>query len=446
LKYQPPPHPWAAQIIEELASTPATNLVPYHLLATAVAIQHQQLDAAERHLRAAQQLAPTNRLVALNLAVVQLRSTNPEIAVAARRTLETVCTDTNLGPSALRSLISDRLMQADPAQALKYSEQLLATHPPGVADELQLLGILKSLKSASLNTRLSAVQQTAATNALLVAQVADWMQANDQGAASAAWVRSLPSTVQAHPAVQATLANYYLSSAQWSELCRLTAKGDWQEMDFLRAAFLARAWDGLGEPLVSSSQWRSARDKTEGKLGSLNVLLNFARQWGQPAAMETLLTGMVEKHPEAAWVKQALEQWYFQRGNTAKLYQLYAAWFARQPDNVALKNNVTATALLLQTNLPQAFQWATELHAQRPQDPVITSTYAFALHRQNRDGDGLAALQKLTPAQLELPSVALYYGVLLRATDQGEQARRYLALAEKAPGLLPEERQLLENK
>ena len=446
ITFQSPPFPLATEILDDLGNTSATNLTAYHSVATMLALRENQPALAEAHMAAALALEPTNRNFVLNLAVLQLGSTNAIVAATARRTLETFCTDSNLGPGALRSLISDRLMHANPAEALKYSEQLLATHPPGFADELQQLGILKNLNDPSLKSHLIAVQKQAATNVLLVAQMADWMQANDQGAASAAWIQSLPAAMQSHPAVQAALANYYLSTAKWTELCRLTAKGDWQEMDFLRTAFLARAWDGLGEPLVASSQWRSAIDKTVGKLGALNVLLNFAQHWGQRAAMETLLTSMVEKYPEAAWAKQALEQLYFQRGDTAKLYQLYCAWLVRQPDNLALKNNATATALLLQTNLPQAIQRATELYAQRPQDPVITSTYAYALHLQNRDRDGLAAFQKLTPAELELPSVALYYGVLLRATGQSEQARPYLALAEKTPGLLPEEHKLLVNK
>ncbi|HTL72056.1 MAG TPA: hypothetical protein VL863_02040, partial [bacterium] len=127
----------------------------------------------------------------------------------------------------------------------------------------------------------------------------------------------------------------------------------------------------------------------------------------------------------------------------AKLYELYAAQFARLPQNLALKNNLAATALLLHTNLTQACQWAAEIYRQRPAEPVIVSTYAFALHEQGHDAEGMAALQKLSSAQLEQPSVALYYGVLLAATGDKAKARPFLALAEKGGQLLPEEKRLL---
>jgi Flp pilus assembly protein TadD len=96
----------------------------------------------------------------------------------------------------------------------------------------------------------------------------------------------------------------------------------------------------------------------------------------------------------------------------------------------------------LKTNLPQACAWAADIYAKTPADPVIVSTYAFALHQQGRDDEGLAALQKFTLAQLEQPSVALYYGILLAATGSHDKALHYLTLAEKGD-LLPEEKKLL---
>jgi len=112
---------------------------------------------------------------------------------------------------------------------------------------------------------------------------------------------------------------------------------------------------------------------------------------------------------------------------------------------VVLKNNLAATALLLKTNLTQACQLAAELYAQNTNEPPIVSTYAYALHLQGRDQEGLAALQKLKPPQLEQPSVALYYGVLLRAVGQTNEAARFLALAQIESSLLPEEKQLLSG-
>ena len=125
------------------------------------------------------------------------------------------------------------------------------------------------------------------------------------------------------------------------------------------------------------------------------------------------------------------------------MFQFYAEGFSRSPQNVSLKNNLAATALLLKTNLPQAGQWAAEVYAQRTNDPVIVSTYAYALHLQGRNSEGLDALQKLKPSQLEQPAVALYYGILLSAAGKAGEAAPYLQIARSRGQLLPEEKQLL---
>jgi tetratricopeptide (TPR) repeat protein len=224
---------------------------------------------------------------------------------------------------------------------------------------------------------------------------------------------------------------------------QLTAKGDWGELNFLRLAFLSRAWSEQGEPVVADANWRSAVNQAGDRVGALNELLNLARRWGRINAQADLLDRILRRYPDATWAQQALEQLYLNTGDTRKLYQLYARLLARAPQNVTLKNNLTAAALLLKTNLTQAGQWAAELYAQQPADPVIVSTYAFARHLQGSEAQGLAALQKLTPAQLEQPAIALYYGVLLTATGDRGQGDYFLTRAESAGHLLPEEKALV---
>jgi hypothetical protein len=54
-------------------------------------------------------------------------------------------------------------------------------------------------------------------------------------------------------------------------------------------------------------------------------------------------------------------------------------------------------------------------------------------------------LQKLKPSQLEQPSIALYYSVLLSATGKASEAAPYLQIARTKGRLLPEEKQLLTD-
>ena len=441
LRFQNPPFPLTTQILGQLADT-ATNLVAFHLAATELALRLNHLAEAERQLETALRLEPTNQLFQLNLAVLRLNSTNPAVVNTARDTLNGFRTDANLGPSALRSLVAERLIHDDLPAARDYSTQLLATAQANLGDHLQHLGILKRSQSPELAARLKTVQRDTATNALLAAQTAAWMEANGFMAETVGWLTTLPASIQTQPAVQLALVDYYLGTTNWQGLLQFTAKGDWREMNFLRLAFLSHAWRELGEPVVADANWNSAVNQSDNQLGALNALLELAGRWQMKTAQEDLLWRIVRRNPEAVWAQQGLEQLYLAAGNTRKLYQLYSELLARSPQNTGIKNNLAATALLLKTNLTQACQMAAEIHVQSSNDPVIVSTYAYALHLQGRDREGLAALQQLKPAQLEQPSVALYYGVLLAASGDHAQAAHFLALAEQDGHLLPEEKQL----
>lgn len=441
LQFQNPPFPLTTQLLDQLAPV-ATNIVAYHSVATMLALRLNRPADAETHLAAAARLDPTNQSFPLNIAVLQLNSTNPAVVKAARGTLEKFQQDPNLGPAALRSLVSERLMREDFPSARDYSTQLLATKAVNLGDRLQYLSILKRLASPDLTAQLKSVQADVATNAVSAAQTAAWMEANGFVAEAATWLTALPADIQSQPVVQLALVDYYLGTTNWSGLCQFTAKGDWGEMDFLRLAFLSRSWEELGESLVADSQWNSAVNQAGDRLGALNTLLGLAGRWGKTNTQEQLLLRIAERYPDAVWAQQGLEQLYQSAGNTRKLNQFYADQLAKSPQSIVFKNNLAATELLLKTNLTEAAQLAAEIYAQQPAEPVFVSTYAFALHLQGRDAEGLAALQKLSLTQLEQPSVAFYYGLLLAATGDS-RAWHFLAIAEKDGHLLPEEKALL---
>lgn len=441
LRYQTPPFPLTSQILGELAPA-ATNLAGYQVVAASLAMSLRRLDQAEAHFEAAARLEPTNQIYELNLAVIRLGMTNETQAAQSRLVLEKFSTDAQLGPQALRSLVADRLNHHDAAAAKAYSTRILASSQAGISDQLQQLTILQQLKSADFNSRLHSVQQPAATNAPAAAQVAGWMMANGLLAESIRWLTNLPAGIRAEIPVRLALADGYLQSADWPKLRDFAGEGNWGEAEFLRLAILSHAWSQLGVTAVADSNWGSALTAAGNRYGPLTTLLGLAEQWKLPAQRESLLVRIVEKFPQETWAQQALEQAYYSAGKTADLQQLYARLFALMPKNEALKNNLVFTSLLLKTNLTQAGQWAAELYARSPNNPAAASTYAFALHLQGRDQDALAVMQKLPPRQLESPSVALYYGVLLAATHNA-YAATYLQIARSQGHLLPEEQQLL---
>jgi hypothetical protein len=442
LRYQGPPYPLTRQILQDL-STNAAYRPDYHILSAELELSLHHMAEAETQFEAACQLEPTNRLFQLNLAVIRLGLTNSAAADDARAKLKQFSTDENLALPALRSLIADCLIHDNAEEALNYSTQLLTNAQATLNDRLQHLGILKRLQNPALTTQLNALQRDAATNATMAAQTASWMESNGFLGDTVGWLKSLPASIQSQTPVRLAFVDSYLNTTNWQGLRDLTAKDDWGEMDFLRLAFSSHAWSELGEPLMADGNWRSAVSEAGERLGALTALLDLATRWQLQHAREDLLWRILDRFPDAKWAQDGLERIYFDAGNTAGLYQLYAKQFPRAPQNVMLKNNLAATALLLKTNLNQAFQWASEVYGQSPNDPNVVCTYAYALQLQGRDQEGIAAMQKLKPSQLEQPSVSLYYGALLHASGHPAEAAPYLQIARSDSQLLPEEKRLL---
>ena len=442
LRYQGPPYPLTSQVLNDL-SVSAAGEPDFHIVSAELDLSLHRMAEAETQFEAACQLEPTNRLFQLNLAVVRLGSTNQTAADDARAALKKFSSDANLGLPALRSLIADRLMNNDAPGALDYSTQLLANARATLNDRLQYLGILKRLQSPALTVQLNALQRDAATNAAMAAQTASWMEANGFLPETAGWLKTLPTNTQTQTPVRLAFVDCYLNTTNWQGLRNLTSSGDWGEMDFLRLAFLSHAWSELGEPLMADGNWRSAVSESDERLGALTALLELANRWQLPHAREDLLWRILQRFPDARWAQDSLERFYFDAGDTAGLYQLYLKQLSHSPRSAALKNNLAATALLLKTNLTQACQWAAEAYAEVSTNADVVCTYAYALHLQGRNEEGLAAFQKLKPSQLEQHSVALYYGVLLSATGKASQAAPYFQIVRTKGQLLPEEKQLL---
>ena len=444
LRYQKPPFPLASQILNDLQSVGSTNIT-YQMVAASRALGLHQLAEAEGYFETAVKLDPTNQLNVLNLAVFRLGTTNEAKRIAARATLSELCADETARPDALRALIADRLAQKDLEGAGKFSTQLLATPRVSLEDQLQNLSIARHLHAADFNDRLHAVQKQALTNAPAVAQISDWMKANGLLNESFTWLTGLPEVLRSQRPLQLALADVYLERHDWNGLRDFASNGNWGDFEYIRFALVSHACAELGMSGIADSNWGAAVTEADNSREGLERLLNLAENWNLKAERQDLLERIVKRFPSEHRAEQALAQIYFTTGNTAALNQLSDRMLSLYPTNANFQNNLAATALLLRTNLTRAYKLAAEAYSNAPGNPDETSTYAFALHLQGRDQEGISLLEKLAPAQLNQPSVALYYGVLLTAVGKTNKAAEWLQMAETSHQLLPEEKQLLTS-
>jgi tetratricopeptide (TPR) repeat protein len=444
LRFQKPPFPLTSKILQDLSVT-ATNLAAYHLLAGRLALGLQHLPEAEEHFSSAFALDPTNQQYALNLATLRLAMSDPAKTAGARSVLEQLRKDPRLGPAALRALVVDRLDNQDLAAASVYSDELLASPQAALPDQLQHLHILQRLKSGRFATRLEAVKDQTETNANAVAEVSTWMQGNGLLAENIQWLVSLPEDIQHQRPVQLALAQAYLQNNDWSSLRVLVTHAKWGDLEYLRFALVSHANAKMGFLDLASVNWVAAVNEAGVRLDVLTTLLELAETWGMKLEQVDILKQIARQFPKERWAQQRLGQQYFATGNTTAMYGLFShenIYFPADLDNL---NNLAATALMLRTNLPQAYKWAADAYARAPGNGIEASTHAYALLLQHQEKAGLEVLRKLPDAQLNNPSVALYYGLLLVANGSMEEARPYLEIARKQGKLWPEEQQLLDT-
>ena len=107
-------------------------------------------------------------------------------------------------------------------------------------------------------------------------------------------------------------------------------------------------------------------------------------------------------------------------------------------------NNLARAALLTESWDNNPLDLAREIYTKSPTNAAFVSTYAYALLAQKQPAEALKTIERLTAEQLQDPSIALYYGLILKATGNAAKAGPYFVIAAKAR-MLPEEQKLLER-
>jgi tetratricopeptide (TPR) repeat protein len=406
-----------------------------------------QFAAAEAHFREAIRLDPQNPGPQLSLAVIRLHDTNA-IAVAAGRItlshLSSNSTNTILRYQALRELTIDAIQHHQQEAALSLSKRLLGETNSVFTDRLLRLEALFETQNTEFNAEMVSMEREAGSDLVKIQEMIMWQLGKIPPDQSLAWLRGLPLATQTNPPVAQLRAECYVALQDWSGLQACVESGNWGERESLRHAFKSRALRGQGSSLAAEGEWKQALQTANGQEATLVLLARLAGQWNWESEDEEILRTIVHEYPDQEWARQALAQSLFANGRTLSLMQLYSQQAKRSPADLAAKNNVAMTALLLRAEELNPYQIALELYQESPTNSTFAATYAFSLYRQGKKTEALKVLDRLDPPQLETASVAPCYGILLEATGNRAKAKKYLDLASKFQ-MLPEERQLIDS-
>jgi predicted Zn-dependent protease len=441
MRVQGPPYPLATQTLEELTDA-GKGVAAYHAACAELALKLKNAGEAATRFEQASRLEPSNEPYQLNLAVLRLQSTNAAVASDARATLERLQASPQLGAVALRWLVAANVTRSDLATAERFSKQLVAGAQSVPADRLQYLTILREARSSEFTPYLESLQRTALTNAPEVYGLSAWMLNHGLVDDALGWLTNCSAKVRSDQPVPLALVDCYMAKKDWAALETFLLEQKWADRECLRWAYLSRAASEQKQNLAAESRWRTAVREADDRFGPLMAILGLATTWGRAQAKEDLLWRIAQRFPGERWALHELEQIYMAAGKTHGLNKVYSTMASYDTRNLAAQNNWVATSLLLKLSLPKAHELAKEVFTQSPGQKDFAATYAYSLHLQGRTKDGLAVFHELKPEALETPSVALYYGVLLSAAGNTNNAGKYLEIARESH-CLPEEKALV---
>jgi Flp pilus assembly protein TadD len=304
--------------------------------------------------------------------------------------------------------------------------------------------VLLATKNDSFRPTLTTFRGEAADDPGKISALATWQMQRISGPETLMWLRTLAPAMQTNLTVEVLVAECCTMDRDWSGLQSSIEKQHWAELEFFRHAFLSLALRGQGLADSAKAEWELAVQASDGRQASLAMLLRLAAQWHWQNEAEEILRMIVNRYPTDQGAVQALSQMLFVEGRTRSLMQLYGQETKLFPSSLSMKNNLAMTALLLGAQELKPNDLAREVYQAAPTNPSYVSTYAFSLYLQGKTAEALKVMKTLSPGELQNPSVAGYYGLILKATGDRAKARAYLAWTAKAP-LLPEEKNLFDQ-
>lgn len=415
----------------------------FHAASGRLAEMKKDAAAAEGHWARAVELAPDDTAYRFQLALVQLGSNAPTKREKGLAVLEGLRSDPKERSAATRTLIVDGAAhRGDPERLRSLASDLQGYPDAPFSDRIIYLEILRQLHDPAYDEYLSRLKGDAPAEPSDLASLLSWMIRNQMSAEAIAFANSLPAETQTKWPVPLAIAEAYAQVKNWIQLERLTKNGSWPANDFLRRAYLARAFRGEERSLASEQELAAAQQEAASNPQALATLGQTIAGWGWQNEAVELLWALTKSPETRLSALRSLYEHYAKIPDTSGLYRTLTRFAEISPNDATIQNNLAQISLLLGADVEHARKLAADLIARDPSNAVYNSTYAFALLSKGDTKGALKIMDGLTADQLRDPSVATYYGLVLSAAGQKEKAREFLHRSSEA-NLLPEEKALV---
>ncbi len=437
----------AARTAAERFPPEARHSLQFHEISGVLSFADGRFDEAGAHWTAALAAAPQNESLQLNLAKAQLFASQSNQVQQAYATLDRMRAGGAQQVPALNVLLTDALRRQQLDRARAIAAQLQAHPAAEFSDLLLCLSVARLTDPPGFPALLARLQAKSLENSTSLAALLQWLTANQLAAQAVAWTATLPADRTAPASVGIALADALIAVKDWTTLETLVTSAKWEELDFLRPAYQARALSEIQQLQLNpraKALWQDAVARARPRADRLETLANLAIKWGWRRESEETWWVIANGNVGAQAALTVLYNFYGRSTNTPGLQRTLERMLEVNPADVLAKNNLTVVNLLLNLKPSVTHRLAQEIYDHSPTNASFVSTYAFSLHRQHKNAAALTALEKLGEPQLGKPSIAAYYGTILAADGQFEKARPYLTLAATAK-LLPEELQMVNS-
>jgi tetratricopeptide (TPR) repeat protein len=446
---------------ETFAAKHALDAVPrkaqdaqYHQAAANLAIAEGQLDQAQEELDAASRANPGDSAIQLRLEKLRLAAPQPDVRAAARERLLALTGDNASRLEAYRALLNDARAQKHFAEAKEFAKSIGDLPEAALADHLEYLEELgRSLDTDSaandpasvhFNDELLSLETSAKLDGSSILALGAWLNDHERAGQCRTWIDQLPEASRNLPAAKIVAADSETHLQDWAGLQKRVASDHWGHLEYLRLAFQARAEVELsaGADPGSNASWQQARQAAGKDRDQLQTLAGLVESWGWTPECKELWWKLADDDSAPLAALQHLAGICRKRGETEELLRVTERIYRLEPGDMTARNNVAQLRMLLGRDSLETQRISRENASQYPSDWALNSTYAFSLHLQGRDREGIDLLLHLPGAPQQDPQIAAYLGVLYAATGQNERARPFLELA-AAADLLPEEAKLV---
>jgi len=414
----------------------------YQTAAANMALAKNDSAGALKHLTEAARLAPHDLQRQLALAEFELRSDDSVRREDGRKLANQLRTNPKARASALEILLVDALRSARPGKGITLARELSAMPDAPFTARLRALTAFRVFNDPDFVNVLERLQTEAHDSVEKAVALVNWMNSQNLALLAIDWSRRLPERVVNTLAMHAALADSFIVMRDWKSLANLLKTGSWTSAESLRFALQAKVARETGDDPGHEKNWAMAVEKAGSDRVRLEVLQRLASQWNWPAKAAGVLWQLADNPQAQRDALQALYRYYREIRDSSQLYRVLLRLDKLMPEDNSVQNNLAQLSLLLNAEPAKARGMAKQLYEKEPGNPAYASTYAFALYQGGDTSGALKIMQQLTPAQLNDPPIAAYYGVILAASKQKHEAQKYLDLGAKAV-LLPEEEALV---